>query len=366
MKICLYTNTVFKLGGVARVVSILSSAWQNNDKVTIIATHPDYPIDYSIYQLDRRIKIIFKPSFFECDDSGTCLTTSSAERLSDYLKREAFDVIIAVEGLYALMLAPLLKQLPNHIAIAWMHNSYQAYFKTEDAYLWKKDDIFQQAIHAFDYCVLLTQQDKVEFDQAFNLHTVVIANPVTFNLDEIQINKVRKPQLLTVCRLDMRHKGLDLLLEALPSVFSEHPDWQWVLVGDGPDKETIMAMIEEKHLSSHVDFVGPSYDVPTYYQQASIFVLPSRWEGLPMVSLEAMAFGLPLAGFDIGALREVLGTTLADQWLVEPYDINKLSKGINTMIELYNFETTYPQLQQRIANFTMSAILSQWDILFRR
>lgn len=365
MKICLYTNTVFKIGGVSRVATLLANYWINTHEVTIIATNPDYPYNAGIYHIDPRISTLIDPVLFETESTSLFQLTSRAKkRLEKHFNQEKYDIIISVEAMYSLALAPVIQDLPCQ-KLAWMHNSYHAYFETENAYLWELDEPFKEAIQFYDQCIVLTHQDQKLFNEAFKLNSYVMENPLTFSVDTVTHSLLNQPSLLTVCRTDMRHKGLDLMAHALVDVFRIYPEWTWTLVGDGPDMHKLEVLIHQLNIEDNVILAGTSYEVATFYQNASIFVLPSRWEGMAMVSLEAIAHGLPVVGFDIGALQEVLGDTFSKQLLAPSYDIHALAKNIIRLIE-------NPQLRleigktarQRSHRFEFNSVAEKWDKLF--
>lgn len=112
--------------------------------------------------------------------------------------------------------------------------------------------------------------------------------------------------LLTVARQD-RQKGLDVLLEAMPSVLVERPEARLVVVGrPGDDTALLQTMVTRLGLESQVRFLGVRDDVPDLLCGADVFVLPSRWEGIAGVLLEAMALETPIVVSDLPPLREVL------------------------------------------------------------
>jgi len=110
------------------------------------------------------------------------------------------------------------------------------------------------------------------------------------------------PGPLAVCvgRL-CRQKGQDLLLAAWPRAAAALPEARLVLVGDGPDRPALAAAAPPGVL-----FAGPTADPRQWYAAADVVVLPSRWEGMPLVQLEAMACARCVVAADVGGIREVL------------------------------------------------------------
>jgi len=110
--------------------------------------------------------------------------------------------------------------------------------------------------------------------------------------------------ILTVGRLTAQ-KGYHVLAGAVPAVAARHPDAHFVWVGGGPLEGELRARVRDAGLADRVHLVGQRADIPALMAAAALFVLPSRFEGLPLVVLEAMAAGLPVVG------TRVCGTTEA-------------------------------------------------------
>jgi glycosyltransferase involved in cell wall biosynthesis len=101
------------------------------------------------------------------------------------------------------------------------------------------------------------------------------------------------PHLLAVGRL-AREKGFDLLLRAMALVRREYPEASLLIVGSGPEEAALKAECRALGLDGAVRFAGQLADPWPYFQRATLFVLPSRQEGLPSALLEAAAAGLPM------------------------------------------------------------------------
>ncbi|WP_129838727.1 glycosyltransferase family 4 protein [Streptomyces sp. RFCAC02] len=93
-------------------------------------------------------------------------------------------------------------------------------------------------------------------------------------------------------------KGFDLLIPAFGRLVDEFPDWQLRIYGTGDRKRQLRRLVEEHHLYNHVLLMGRSDRLDDELAKASVYVLSSRAEGLPMVMLEAMSHGLPVVSFD--------------------------------------------------------------------
>ncbi|MDQ1038546.1 glycosyltransferase involved in cell wall biosynthesis [Streptomyces sp. V3I8] len=120
------------------------------------------------------------------------------------------------------------------------------------------------------------------------------------------------PLVVCVGRL-CRQKGQDVLLEAWHEVTRRVPGARLVLVGDGPDARSLRA-----RAPASVLFAGAVTDAAPWYQAADLVVLPSRWEGMALAPLEAMACGRPVVLTDVDGARESLPPGQGPRCLVPP------------------------------------------------
>ncbi|MBI5758256.1 MAG: glycosyltransferase, partial [Planctomycetales bacterium] len=111
--------------------------------------------------------------------------------------------------------------------------------------------------------------------------------------------------IVTVGRLD-EQKGHRFLIEALPAVLREHHDARLLVVGDGPLREELQALARQLGIAEAVCFAGHRDDVPALLRASKCFVLPSLWEGMPNVVLEAMAAGVPVVTTSVEGVLELI------------------------------------------------------------
>ena len=138
------------------------------------------------------------------------------------------------------------------------------------------------------------------------------------------------------------------------------------LVGDGPLRGAIRKLSTSLQLTDRVTLLGQRSDVAQLMQQATLLVLPSLWEGLPNVVLEAMACGLPLIATDVDGTRELVRHQQTG-WLVQPQQPQQLATAIaNALCE--------PEVRQQIAanarelvaqQYSWSSVINSYDALLR-
>ncbi|MET8976270.1 glycosyltransferase family 4 protein [Streptomyces sp. NPDC004539] len=157
------------------------------------------------------------------------------------------------------------------------------------------------------------------------------------------------PLVVCVGRL-CRQKGQDLLLTAWKSVVREVPGARLVLVGDGPDRAELTARAPES-----VTFAGAVEDTAPWYQAADLVVLPSRWEGMALAPLEAMACGRPVVLAEVAGARESLPPDLADRCLVPPGEPAALAGAVTGLL-------LDPLLRESLGSRGRRHVLSTHDV----
>ncbi|WP_217127719.1 glycosyltransferase family 4 protein [Streptomyces sp. AC558_RSS880] len=152
------------------------------------------------------------------------------------------------------------------------------------------------------------------------------AGPVRAGLAPLAGPGAQAPLVVCVGRL-CRQKGQDVLLRAWSAVLLRVPDARLVLVGDGPDRDRLRAAAPGSVL-----FAGAVADASPWYQAADLVVLPSRWEGMALAPLEAMACGRPVVVTDVDGARESLPPSFAAPCVVPPEDPRALARAVGELL----------------------------------
>jgi glycosyltransferase involved in cell wall biosynthesis len=108
-------------------------------------------------------------------------------------------------------------------------------------------------------------------------------------------------------------KGIQWLIESSPLWLSQVPDCDLLLVGEGPLRASLESAVRSAGIADRVHFAGWRADVPAILAASRLLVLPSAWEGMPNVVLEAMASRLPVLASNVEGVRELLGPSAATQ-----------------------------------------------------
>jgi glycosyltransferase involved in cell wall biosynthesis len=157
------------------------------------------------------------------------------------------------------------------------------------------------------------------------------------------------PLVVCVGRL-CRQKGQDVLLRAWPEVLRQLPDARLVLVGDGPDRDALRRLAP-----GSVEFAGAVADVRPWYRAADLVVLPSRWEGMALAPLEALACGRPVLVTDVDGARESLPPGHAAHCLVPPGRPGALAGAVAALL-------LDPELRVSLGDQGRRHVLSTHDV----
>lgn len=167
-----------------------------------------------------------------------------------------------------------------------------------------------------------------------------------------------KKVLMTFGRLSAveRYKGVDEVLEVMPSLLVDEPLLTYLVAGDGDDRSRLQRKAQELGLGAHVVFAGrvPEDEKADHYGLCDVFVMPSRGEGFGFVFLEALACGVPVVGSATDGSREALRDGLLGE-LADPADRSSLTAAIKKALQkprgiqpaLEHF--AWPQFTQRLA-----------------
>lgn len=215
-----------------------------------------------------------------------------------------------------------------------------------------------------DAITVLTDFDKNFFEQK-KARVVVMPNPSTFKSISKKVS--RKKVILAVGGLDrIYHKGFDNLLNLIPQVLKKHPDWHLIIAGGGSDGlETLKEIAKEQGIIDKVTFPGFISNVNELMQTSEIFVLPSRYEGLPMVLLEAMSQGMACISYNCITGPSEIITHELNGLLIEDQNQLLMVEGLNRLIEDGNLRKKLQQAAPLSLNkFSMENIMQRWENLF--
>lgn len=333
-KICFLVDSIFSIGGVQRVTAVIASALSKEYDVTIVTFDKPEAKDISLYELkdaplhyrffsypqiskaERKICKAFSwlylklqpQSQWTSDIYGYSSFPPTLRRaLTKELRDGHYDVIVGVHAPLAGRLATMKKDLKGVKAIGWIHNSFEALFGKKYLYLgsFRKRHYIHQ-FRRLDDVVLLCHHDTeiyTAYDPQLKLTTIY--NPLTLKPGALSLGTSRR--FLAVGRFSRQHKGFDLLIEAFHLFAQKDGEWQLDIVGEGVEEPMYRKLIKKYQLEERINILPFTNHIQQYYSEAQVYVLSSRWEGMPLVLMEAMSHGLPIISSNLPICQEIMG-----------------------------------------------------------
>ncbi len=162
-------------------------------------------------------------------------------------------------------------------------------------------------------------------------------------------------------------KGISYLLKAMPEIVRVFPDITLVIAGQGALEEPLKKEAVSLGVDDHVRFIGPRLDVPRLLRLFDAYVLPSIWEGLPMVILEAMAAGCPVISTDVGGVSMAIKNG-ENGTLVESKNPEQIAQAVIALLSDNRLKTQYIQNSLNIFKnkFSAEIMTRQYERLYLR
>ena len=313
-------------GGAERVLVLLASEMSHSKKVKIITFEDSEDYNYN--------KEVFRVKLHE-NYANNHTIRRFISLFKHYRKKENRpDVLISFLPTISFVTIPICKLFGIKIICSEHINHLQVENRIVSVtrkYLYK---------HA-NTLTVLTNFDKSYFSKK-GIKTVVMPNPSTFKTFKGKI-KNRKKEIIAVGSLNRyHHKGFDNLLEIIKPVLQKFPDWKLRIVGGGDTGMTYLKKkSEELHILDKVEFDGFKTNIVEIMQSSSIFVLSSRFEGLPMVLLEALSQGMACISYNCKTgpsemiMDGINGLLIDDQYYQKMG--NNFSRALNSNCEEINY-----------------------------
>ena len=322
MRICYLIDDFSATGGIQRIVPMICSALCDYHEVHVVSMYDEHGDDNrDLY--DERIKFsvliegkkdYIRQSFTIANllkgylaDNGIEVLTASSEMLTPYC-------YLAVKGL----------DIPF---LVWTHTPALSY-----------DETFLQRPFKFlaakkaARIIALTKNTKKIWKAKYKIDSVVaIPNPIDPKLMKRRRYASKSKKIVSVGRICYQ-KNYEKLVEVAKIVFDEIKDWSWDIYGDGEDRKTIEELLEENHLTERVHLKGNVSNMYDLYKEYGIQVMTSRFEGFPMTLLEGMANGLPMLGFDVNGVGEVIKDEV-NGYIIPPFYADEMAEKIIKLIE---------------------------------
>lgn len=327
--VCFLVGNLSHSGGTEKVTTLISNQLSQKDYQVSILSLVDgkdsfFPINSEIqtYSLFSK-KISMRKNYF-----------SAVSKIREFCIHHKVDTLIVVDSISCVFTVPALIGLGiKHIC--WEHFNLKVNLNSRfrDLGRW-------MAAKWCDHIVTLTERDKGFWIEKYKIDSkdkvISISNPNTADLQE-NIPSLEHKNILTVGRLT-HQKGYDLLIEAWAKIAHSLPEWKITIVGIGEDEQMLKKMAKDNNVQDSIHFVGQQKNMDFFYREASFFCMSSRFEGLPMVLLEAQNYCLPIVSFDCDTGPAEVIVNDYNGYLVPSGNVDELSNKIQKMVMIGQWE----------------------------
>lgn len=215
--------------------------------------------------------------------------------------------------------------------------------------------------------VLLHKTD-LDFVKGKINNAVYIYNPCSFSINKHSFN-AKKRQIVVVGSLDRWYnKGIDLMFLSWASLSNQFPDWNLVIVGDGPKEQVnyLKNLTEELHISSSTTFIGFRSNVDELFAESAIFALPSRVEGFPMVLNEAVSQGCACVAYSLfGVIQELYSENSVA--IAPDGDVKCFTDNLHKLMQSEELRFSFvSEAQKEIEQYMPENITKEWINLFSK
>ncbi len=355
--LCFICFNIEDMGGITRVMSNICREFENSEdyKLSIISicdtgkeTHYSFSENIKIFKLnnnpDDRIRNIIFKSFFP---------------LKKIFKNNSFDVVL-MEGHYIPPIVLPLKIFVRSKFIFCDHGSLTNQLNDKKATFFRK-----LSSKICEKIIVLTEQTKSEYKKLFDISDYkisVIPNFVDEDILKFKQEYNKESKIILSSGRFTKEKGFDMLIDVASMVLSKHPDWQWQIYGDGPERNKIEKLIKEKKLENCVKLMGLADNMYDKYKDAGIFVLTSYREGFALVLLEAKACGLPTVSFDCTSGPSEIISNNVDGYLIPCYNRLMMSAKICTLVENDDLRKRFSRHSKSgIEKFLKHEVMKKWN-----
>lgn len=350
-KILLLCEALSNRAGIERMTVELANLLCRSYDVLIVTIDP-FSYESCPYKIDHKVNVeSLNSQFFKRLYS---FNYSNIKSLRHILKKEKPSVLIAVATPLVRIAIPATFGL--HIKkIGWEH--FNIFAGSRIGSIYKVISTWMVS-----HTVVLTEKDASDFKKMNAKGIEVIPNFTSIGINSP--SKCNEKVLLAVGRHEPQ-KGFDMLIKAWSKV--DAPGWKLRIIGDGSKKDENKRLALALGVSDKIEFKDATPMIAEEFQNASCFVLSSRFEGLVLVLIEAKMMGLPCISFDCPNSPAEIIHHGVDGILVPPKDIDALAIAITSTLR------DMAQLKQMgimarkdaVARYSAEIIYSKWNNLLQ-
>jgi len=346
----------FRIGGANVVAVNLANELSKRYKVYFVATHDT---EETSYGRDNVADGVIYHNFALKKERIIKMRQKTLPLMKKFIKENGIDVVFAIGYYPGFYIAPIIRYGGGCKFVYCEHESPSSMLSDKKATLMRRINA-----KTFDVTVALTKRTEEAFVKIFKAKPKKVRTIYNW-IDESTIDTESHydtgiKRILTVGRIS-EEKGFDMLADIAKDVFSRCGDWEWHIIGDGPERESFEARIREYGIERHFVLHGSVADASRYYTDYSIIALTSYREGLPLVLLEAKAKNIPCISFDVITGPSEIIRDGENGYLIPMYDKELFAQKLVCMMQDSDIRRKFSQnAQLDIEKFKKQNILRSW------
>lgn len=339
-------------GGAERVMATLANGFSEKNKVSLITFNEGaaYPIDSKVNRIELhqgKIKNHTVRSWFNL--------------FSHYKNRASRpNVIVVFMPGNALIAVPIAKLFGIKVVIS-EHNNHKANPSSKSK--WTRKILYPLA----NAVTILTSYD-LNFFKRLNNKVIIMPNPIIVPSSVKEFSKRKKNIFAAGSLKRYQVKGFDSLLNLAAPILHAHKDWTLTIAGSGESgMEVLKDLRKELQLEDQILLPGFCDNIQELMQDSQVFALPSQYEGLPMVLMEALSNGMACIAYDcVSGPKDLIEDNL-NGLLVEDQNASAFQEKLEQLLDdnelRYKLATSAPS---SMLSYDLPEILKQWDDLFEK
>ena len=350
MKILFCVGTLSN-GGAERVICTLANNFAKKNNIKIVSITKTN----IAYELDRNIDVDFIDNeYFDNRLPKKRRIRKNIKRLiklKKTIKEFKPDIIISFMVEPSFLVLMLKKSLKIPTIISVRNDPKVEYSSRLYNILMKK--LYPKA----DGIVFQTNDAMEYFDNIVKTSKIVIPNPIKNEFICDSYKGKRRNIIVNVGRLQ-EQKNQEVLIKAFSMLGEKYDEYKLIIYGNGILENKLNDLIKELKLENRVILAGTTTNIKKEIQDASLFVLSSRYEGMPNALMEAMALGLPVISTDCpcGGPRFLIENN-KNGILVKNEDVNELTSAIKKVLDSKKLADTLGKNASKIKNYLAEEII---------
>jgi glycosyltransferase involved in cell wall biosynthesis len=365
MHVAIFINQMTKVGGSERVVANLCQAWSEAGVQVTLVTLSSAVEGIVIPAAVERRSLSQRPK--RTGLAGLFDSILNARRLGRVLREVKPDLVIAISTVASLQLA-FARCAQGTVKIGSEHG-YMRHYRQPAHVMFARRWLFPR-LDAF-VCPASKSAQAIAEDCP-GTKALAIANPLSLPLPASgpaispdRFLKAGRRYFCTSARLEPL-KRVDQLVEAFASICGQLPDWDLVILGDGPMRVALESQVSALRLGARIHFIGWVGNPAEWYERTDLFVFSSHSEGFGMVLAEAMAYGLPCVTYDCDAGPADIVRDGVDGAVVTMGDVPALADQMRALAFDHRRRAEFSQRAREVLmRFSNKAVLERWYELIR-